>query len=150
MIDQFLTFSAEMTAFPVFELRGTGLAEDYFNTVNRVVGAQVLDQLLAAYASIGITSQPLRDHRLRQRIFGDDKLGPVARNIIKLWYIGIWEPLPTEWTEAYGPLENNDGFTVTAAAYTEGLLWPAIDANPPGAKAPGYASWVSPPRITVV
>ena len=37
--------------------------------------------------------------------------------------------------------------TVTAASYQEGLLWPAIGANPPGAKAPGYGSWAQPPRI---
>jgi hypothetical protein len=150
MMDQFLTFSAEMTAFSVFHLRGTGLADDYFKTVTGVVGEPMLAELLAVYATIGTPSQPERDQKLRQRILGDDKLGPIARNIIKLWYIGIWEELPQAWTEAYGALENNVGFMVSAAAYTEGLLWPAIDANPPGAKAPGYASWVSPPQITVV
>jgi hypothetical protein len=36
---------------------------------------------------------------------------------------------------------------VSAASYTEGLLWPTIGANPNGAKAPGYASWAQPPRI---
>ena len=37
--------------------------------------------------------------------------------------------------------------TVTSASYQEGLLWRAIGANPPGAKAPGYGSWAKPPRI---
>ncbi|HYO83919.1 MAG TPA: hypothetical protein VES20_21125, partial [Bryobacteraceae bacterium] len=41
----------------------------------------------------------------------------------------------------------NVGFMVSAAAYTEGLLWPAIGANPPGAKGPGYGSWALPPRV---
>ena len=150
MMESFLDFSAEMTAFPVFHLQGTGLAEAYFKTVNDVVGAKVVDQLLAAYLAVDTTQQPLREQRIRQQILGDEKLGPIARNIIKLWYLGIWEPLPPAWTTAYGPVENNLGFTVSATAYTEGLLWPAIGANPPGAKAPGYASWVTPPQIAAV
>jgi hypothetical protein len=36
---------------------------------------------------------------------------------------------------------------VNESAYTEGLLWVAIGANPPGAKAPGYGSWARPPQI---
>jgi hypothetical protein len=147
MIDQFLAFSAEITAFSVFELQGTGLAKDYLDAVLKVVGEPIFAELLNAHGAIGSTPQPLRDDRLRREIFGDEKLGPIARNIIKLWYIGIWEELPHAWTEAYGAVENNVGFMVSAAAYTEGLLWTAIGANPPGAKAPGYASWVLSPQI---
>jgi hypothetical protein len=147
MINDFLIFSSEVTAFSVFELRGTGLAEAYFEAVVRVVGQPVLQELLTAYGALEKTPQALRDDRLRREIFGDEKLGPIARNIIKLWYIGIWEELPHAWTESYGAIENNVAFMVSAAAYTEGLLWTAIGANPPGAKAPGYASWVLPPQI---
>ena len=84
---------------------------------------------------------------LRRDIFGDSRLGPIARNVIKLWYVGIWYELPREWSDAYGQRERDTKFTVSPTAYTEGLLWPAMDANPPGAKAPGYASWTRPPRI---
>jgi hypothetical protein len=84
---------------------------------------------------------------MRREVFGHEKLGPIARNIIKLWYIGIWEPLPQHWIERYGPLDTNTGFMVNESAYTEGLLWVAIGANPPGAKAPGYGSWAHPPQI---
>jgi hypothetical protein len=84
---------------------------------------------------------------LRRDIFSHELLGPIARNVVKLWYAGIWYELPREWTEAFGTRENNDTFGVSAAAYTESLLWPAIGANPPGAKGPGYGSWATPPRI---
>ncbi|MGW3913337.1 hypothetical protein ACWEBX_17740, partial [Streptomyces sp. NPDC005070] len=89
----------------------------------------------------------LFDRALRHRIFGDDRLGPVARNVIKLWYAGMWYALPAEWTDRYGARAAGETSTVTAAAYQEGLLWRAIGANPPGAKAPGYGSWAQPPRI---
>ena len=87
---------------------------------------------------------------LRRDLFSDLRLGPVARNVVKMWYVGIWYELPQSWTDAYGARQQNVAFTVSAAAYTEGLLWPSIGANPSGAKAPGYGSWAQPPRIPAV
>ena len=149
-MDRFLAFSAEVTAFSPYELRGTGMAETYLDTAIEVVGDQTVDDLLDAYdkapASIG-KDRALRDAHLRLAIFGDAKLGPVARNIIKLWYVGIWYELPRAWIEAYGASPVDFTQMASAQAYTEGLLWPAIGANPPGAKAPGFASWVGPPQI---
>ena len=150
MSQTFLVFSSEITAFSTFELQGTGLAEDYLNAVVSVIGQPNLDELLNAYSAIEVSDPQLREKLLRRDIFGDEKLGPIARNIIKLWYTGVWNELPHAWTDKYGALEKNVLFIVSAAAYTEGLLWPAIGANPPGAKAPGYGSWALPPNIPVV
>jgi hypothetical protein len=52
--------------------------------------------------------------------------------------LGIWVELPRAWTQTFGALEKNVPFMVSANAYTEGLQWPAIGANPPGAKS----AWV--------
>ena len=144
-MEAFLAFSAEITAFEPFELRGTGMADAYLDTVVRVVGDRIVDDLLAAYSAAPSGSR--RAAHLRLAIFGDARLGPVARNVIKLWYLGIWYELPRAWIDAYGALPANVTFMASAQAYTEGLLWPAIGANPPGAKAPGFASWVGPPQI---
>lgn len=149
-MEAFLAFSAEVTAFTAFQLRGTGMADTYLDTVVRVVGADIVDDLLRAHAlaphAVG-DDRASRDAHLRLTIFGDARLGPVARNILKLWYLGIWYELPRAWIEAHGAGTANVKFMASAQAYTEGLLWPAIGANPPGAKAPGYASWVGPPHI---
>ena len=102
MIDRFVKFSVELTAFSEFELRGTGLAKDYLDAVVRVIGEGILGELLDAYDRIQDQDRGARDARLRREIFGDPKLGPIARHIIKIWYIGIWYELPHEWTEAYG------------------------------------------------
>jgi hypothetical protein len=149
MKEQFVEFSAEVTGFTAFELFGTGMADTYLDeVVTKRIGADRLRKLLAAYSGIKpVTEQKVRTSRMRREIFGDEELGPIARNIIKLWYLGIWEALPQGWVETYGPIDDNKGFTVNASAYVEGLLWVAIGANPPGAKAPGYGSWAHPPEI---
>jgi hypothetical protein len=148
--DRFLDFSAEITAFTTFELLGTGQAQAYYDAVIDIIGADVMKELLDAWNRVRGEPQSVRDLRLRREIFGSEKLGPIARNIIKLWYVGIWYELPQAWTESFGALAKNVEFMVSATAYTEGLLWPAIGANPQGAKAPGYASWVLPPQIPSV
>ena len=143
LLQRFLDFSAEVTAFSTLDLYGTGQAEPYLTTIVTVVGEQALKELLDAYERA-----PQADPRaLHRDVFSSEKLGPVARNIIKLWYAGVWYRLPPEWTESFGARDGDGTFVVSPAAYTEGLLWRAIGANPPGAKAPGYGSWAAPPRI---
>jgi high-affinity nickel permease len=149
-LEPFLEFSARVTAFTVYELQGTGQAEAYLETVVGVVGEAVLGDLLSTFDAIRREADgedAERDRLLRARIFSDERLGPVARNILKLWYVGTWYALPQEWHEAFGSVEDDSTFVVSAAAYTEGLVWSAIGANPPGAKGPGYGTWAMPPTI---
>lgn len=150
LFDEFLFLSVGLTAFEETELLGTGLAHQYLAKVRAACGDEVVTALLdahrAALADVDSVAGSL-DQALRHRIFSDDRLGPVARNVIKLWYSGMWYGLPTEWTDCYGAQNAAETSTVTAASYQEGLLWRAIGANPPGAKAPGYGSWAKPPRI---
>jgi hypothetical protein len=150
LLGRFLALSVDLTAFSEFELQGTGLATDYLAAVRTVVGEKVVTDLLAAHRearSAAGDDQAALERALRHRVLSDERLGPVARNIIKLWYAGAWYELPSEWTEAFGARVADRTFFVSPAAYTEGLLWPAIGANPPGAKAPGFGSWAAPPRI---
>ena len=149
-LQSFVAFSAAVTGFTQFDLRGTGQAEEYRSTVAEVAGDDVLTELLETWARVCDESQGdtgLTRDLLRRSIFSDLKLGPVARSVIKLWYVGIWYALPPEWIDSFGAREKDYTFTVSASAYTEGMLWPAIDGNPPGAKGPGYGSWTGPPRI---
>lgn len=146
MKDKFLAFSAEITAFTTFELLGTGLVDDYLAAVIDVVGEATVEELLRAWDRV-CESGAVTEENLRREIFGDEKLGPIARNIIKLWYIGTWYQLPYAWTQSFGAREKDVTFVVSPAAYVEGLLWPAIGSHPPGAKAPGYGSWANAPVI---
>ncbi len=146
-IDRFLALSAELTAFPVVELVGTGESEAYLATFDRIVGPAAVDAVLDAHAAIADETGPALQRELRRTVFGDSYLGPLARNLIKLWYVGIWYQLPRAWREANGARDGDETFTVSANAYTQGLLWPAIGANPAGANAPGWASWTEAPRL---
>jgi hypothetical protein len=173
LLERFVAFSAEATAFSTVDLWGTGQAADYLATVHEEAGDQILRDLLDA----------ARPGPAGDEVFTDEKLGPLARNIIKLWYSGVWYELPPQWaarfgapvkavpaqrrpgqhgvaghslSESKGPLEQQGrqrtparcaSYVVSAAAYTEGLLWRAIGAHPSGAKAPGYGSWAVPPEI---
>ena len=144
----FLTFSEAVTGFPAFRLQGTGQAELYCATVRDVVGAGILGELLAAYRGVCAAAgqdQEAVARALRREVFSNPKLGPVARQVIKLWYLGIWYQLPAGWRAAYGQSPHDRTFVVSPASFTEGLLWPTIGANPSGAKPFGYGMWAKPP-----
>jgi hypothetical protein len=149
-LQSFLQLSSTITGFSEFRLRGTGEAESYFATVRSVAGDNAVEELLVRYRRIteDAGDDLERHHRsLRAQILSDEWLGPIARNIIKLWFVGTWYQLPTAWRDSFGTAEQDVTFVVSPAAYTEGLLWPTIGANPPGVKGPGYGTWAEPPRI---
>lgn len=145
MIENFIDLSIELTGFTRFALLSTGLSADCLNSAVKAVGAAIVNEMLSQYQTIAVAPPDRRASDIQRLILGDEKYGPIARNIMKMWYIGIWEALPLSWVERYAPLADNIGFMVSGMAYREGLLWLAIGANPPGAKAPGYGSWALPP-----
>lgn len=143
----FLALSVEFTAFSEVELYGTGMAQAYLDTADRIVGKCLVDQILDRHAGIATADPADRLAALRRTLLGDERFGPVLRSIVKLWYIGTWFALPADWQQHYGPKPADGTFVVSPTAYVEGLLWPAIGAHPPGAKAPGFGSWQYPPTI---
>jgi len=146
----FLAFSSVVTGFGGFHLRGTGQGELYLATVDDIVGEQIVGQLLDAFHGVirdAGDDQAAVQAGLRREILADALLGPVARALIKLWYVGTWYQLPVEWRESYGENASDRTFVVSPGSYTEGLLWPAIGATPPGAKALGYGMWATPPLV---
>lgn len=147
----FLALSSALTGFSVFRLKATGQSEAYLATVTDSVGEKTVEALLTAFhaaADAAGDDEAALERGLRRDILSDARLGPVARNLIKLWYVGTWYTLPAEWRESFATGERDDGsFVVSADAYTEGLLWPAVGANPSGAKPFGYGMWARAPRI---
>ena len=148
----FLGLSATLTGYSRFRLLGTGQTDLYLTTTRAAVGDDVLDQLLTTFAEVhrdAAGDQDALDRGLRTQVLSDDRLGPVARNLIKMWFVGTWYELPQEWRDRYAAREPVVTHVVSPASYTEGLLWPTIGANPPGAKGQGFGSWVGPPSIDV-
>jgi hypothetical protein len=146
-LSAFLDLSAALTGFAAIRLRGTGQAEAYLATLTEVVGEATVEALLDVWRKLAAAEV---ERALRLEILSDDRFGPVARNVIKMWYVGTWYALPADWREAHATTDRDRTFVVSPEAYTEGLLWPAIGANPSGAKPLGYGMWATPPRIETV
>jgi hypothetical protein len=140
----FVGLCALLTGFSAHELRGTGNATLHLATLSDMAGPDHAEALLDAYARL-----PKDDaaRALRQAILSDGRLGPLARNLIRLWYSGVWKQLPRDWHETHGGPAADRDFIPAPNAYVEGLLWPAVGANPPGAKPFGYGMWAFPPRV---
>lgn len=146
-LDAFCDLSAMLTGFDAAHLIGTGNAELFWDLLVARAGQSNADALLAVWTG-EVASAEAPDRALRIAILGDPRLGPMARNLIRLWYVGTWKRMPGDWRSAYAPGLADDDTIPAPHAYTEGLLWPAIGANPPGAKPFGYAMWANPPRVT--
>ncbi|MEE4378199.1 MAG: hypothetical protein V2J55_11920 [Candidatus Competibacteraceae bacterium] len=148
--DDFLGLSAALTGFSSFNLQGTGQASLYYSTLIDIVGEGTFFELLDTFH--GLENKTKGDEAvlaecLRQDIFSSDRLGPIARNIIKLWYVGTWYQLPAAWRDTFGVHEKDITVVVSPIAFTEGLLWPTLGVNPPAAKAQGYGSWSHKPSV---
>lgn len=151
----FISLSSALTDFNPYTLQGTGQVDDYLRNLVSLVGESAVESLFSEFSRIvnslisfsGNEKEKELYKQLNISIMGDAYLGPIARNIIKLWYTGTWYQLPSSWRKQYGSHKDDITFFVSPASYTEGLLWKAIDANPSGAKSPGYGSWEKAPNI---
>lgn len=145
-IDEFLALSVVLTGFAPYDLQGTGVADELLATLWRIV-PQPARELLDTWRAIAQAPPPGGvDEGVRTRILGDAKLGPVARNVITMWYTGLWVPLPTQWHYAYGAFPEDQNQVVSALAYQESLVWKAAGTHPMGARQPGFGTWALPPR----
>lgn len=140
----FLALSVILTGFESVELLGTGLVETYANVIISTVGQTISDQLWATTTQI-IARYGDREAQLetaiRHEILASSMLGPIARNIIQLWYVGTWNELPQSWRNLYGNNPNDTTRIISSEAYAQGLVWDVIGAHPPAAKQPGFDSW---------
>jgi hypothetical protein len=139
--DQFVEMSALLTGFGRFQLLGTGVAEGYLREIDAVLPEGVLDELLDAFGRL--PGGAGREAAVRSEILGDPKLGPVARNVILMWYCGTWTALPGTWRSAYGTSPLDTDHVVSAEAYQAGLQWAAAGAHPAGARQQGYGAWAA-------
>ena len=137
----FAALSAALTGFREADLWGTGMVETYLDELFATVGDAIVARLLTA------GDDALRAGELEALVLDDPDLGPVARNVIVLWYLGQWNALPGEWRNRHGASPLDCPRVISADAYAAGLVWRAIGAHPMGAGPPGYGSWAEPPEV---
>jgi hypothetical protein len=138
MRSNFVALSVALTGFDRVRLVGSGMVDEYLRVLTFALPEGVLDALLAACG-------PEPDEAAVPTIMADPKLGPVARNVIVLWYCGTWSPLPDAWQDVYGELPDAPNGVVSAEAYQHGLQWVAAGAHPMGARQQGYGAWAQLP-----
>jgi hypothetical protein len=129
------------------QLFGTGMPGEYLRVLDGALPENVLDEVLAAYERL-----PAGDDRESAAdiiIFGDPKIGPVARNLIVLWYCGVWTVLPQAWREAYGMSGPDKNKVVSAQAYQSGLQWVVAGGHAAGAEQQGFGAWSLAPKEVV-
>ncbi|MBD2252843.1 hypothetical protein [Nostoc parmelioides] len=146
--EYFLNISVVLTGFSKFQLQGTGMATLYFETIRDIIGGDIFAELLTTFHKLKLEKKE-KNHESITQILASEKFGPIARNIIKVWYIATWYALPQSWRDTFGTKEKDGTFVISAQAYPEGLLWQAIGVNPPGAKGQGYATWSEPPLVSL-
>ncbi len=144
----FVAFSSALTGFSEIELQGTGVAPLHWNALVQKVGAAIAGQVMdgACHA----LAQPDPVAAIQNGIWKDPKLGPVVQNLVVLWYVGSWAPMPRQWQEQYlwtqPDLNTSPEWISPPLPYEEALVWKAIYAHPPGARPTGFASWAAPPE----
>ncbi len=141
---EFMTLSALLTGFRMVDLEATGQGAHYFELVRDRAGHRALNRLCACVPLLPDGPRGREDF-VRASIWPDVCVGPLARNLIKLWYLGIWYELPGAWRHEFGGAAVDGTRVVSAEAYVEGLVWTAIGAHPPGAKPMGFGSWTEGP-----
>lgn len=146
--EQFLDFSAVLTGFGRLDLLGTGMLEMYYEALTEIVGESICGELWAEFEKLkrkcGGELEQLEE-QVEKQILPDEKLGPVAKAIVQMWYLGQWNQTPAPWREKYGTNPNDFNHVISAVAYTEGLIWRAAGTHPMGAKQPGFGTWSEPP-----
>ncbi|TMP37771.1 hypothetical protein [Pseudoalteromonas rubra] len=149
-LTDFYHLSATLTGYDLVELQGTGVGPTYCKTLSQWVRQDVIQELYHRAEEIGSLECDSNQAQFYDRIWNCAKLGPVARNIIKMWYLSIWYQLPADWNALYGvddfsadkkPVED---YVISSNAYIQGLVWNALGSHPMGAKQPGYGTWAFP------
>ena len=148
-VADFVALSAVLTGFRKIDLLGTGMARQYHDALISIVGEATSAAFVGA--AMALLQPAGKDADAAEKalatLLSDNKLGPLARNVIKMWYLGNWSQLPQEWRDAYGANARDTDHVVSADAYQEGLVWRAIGSHPAGAKQPGFGTWSLPPEF---
>lgn len=146
--DLFMALSVLLTGFERVELDATGVEREYFDEVLRNAGEPVAKELwLATQRVLEHEQSPARlEIAVREELLSSPKLGPVARNVIQMWYTANWTALPKSWHAEYGGPRDDADHVVSARAYPQGLMWKAINAHPMGGKQQGFGAWSLPPE----
>jgi hypothetical protein len=128
--DDFLFLSRVLTA----HFLDNGLADLYMERMREAAGSQLDDLLDRFQALVKAGHDPVG--AVRDEILPDTVLGPVAKAVLLLWYIGGIQKTP-----------NGDWEMQSADQYYRALVWEAIGAHPPTLSNGYFGHWKYPPEM---
>ncbi|UAA39849.1 hypothetical protein KIH87_05705 [Paraneptunicella aestuarii] len=146
-LNDFYRISAVLTGYDEVKLIGTGVGQSYFDVLTGIIPESIITALNTTFTSLPGSCPDTLNTLVRQEIMANEALGPVARNIIKMWYCSTWFPMPDNWVSKYAVPTQTPGqyqdveFIISDDAYIQGLAWDAVHSHPMGAKQPGFATW---------
>ncbi|MCA1631605.1 MAG: hypothetical protein LC774_14980, partial [Acidobacteria bacterium] len=133
-LTDFVGLSAILTGFGADDLNPqfspAPVAVEYLQTLQSKVDAALVSRMLSTYQTISGLPPAEQPAAVQSQILADPQLGPVARNVIRMWYLSIWY---TDYSDPNNPVTGfSDGTVVSSNAYTKGLAWDAAQAHPMG------------------
>lgn len=144
-LETFVNLSVILTGFSKTTLQPTHdtlkLSEEYFNTLKKEIPANDLDLLSKAVQPLMENNKDIDLLAFQKQIMDDQQLGPIAKNIIQMWYVGIWY---------YIPFQSGNGYIISDKAYTHGLVWTAMQAHPMGYSEENFGYWDEAPAPIVI
>lgn len=141
-VADFLRLSAILTGYDDFELHGTGMLQTYYDELLHIIGGR---EAGALFGALGAVADGDRE-AFETVILDSPRFGPVARNIVRMWYLGVWAQLPRAWRNVHGATSDDTDHVVSAAAYRASLVWPTAGTHPMSAKQQGFGSWSLPSK----
>jgi hypothetical protein len=109
------------------------LAKPYFDRAHAQLGDR-LEALLQKFDDL-IKAGKDPDSAIREDILPDAEVGPAAKVVLLLWYIGGIQNPAGDWEMA------------SADQYYRALVWEAIGAHPPTLSNGYYGHWKYPPEM---
>ncbi len=143
-LQAFVRLSSALTGYSPLQLGATAVASTYQNLLKAILPPDVFGLLMSKAEAL---PDDLRDaEREVEGLLGDPMLGPVLRNIILVWYTGIWNALPEDWREAFGASAPDTTHVVSSGTYQGGLQWLAAGGHASGANHQGFGAWSLAPQ----
>ena len=143
-LDRFSSLSEVLTGFTKVELAGTDMLRIYYAKLLAVVGTEIAADLFSHWQAL-MDAASDRAPAAAAEVLQHPKFGPLGKNIITMWYLGIWKELPQAWANTFGVSAGDRDHVISADAYTEGLAWRSMGTHPMAARQPGFGTWSFPP-----
>ncbi len=148
-LDNFVGLSALLTGFAASTLNPPlspqPVAVEYLAFMRKPeadVDPATLERLLATYQAIALLPPAEQPAQVQAQVLTDPQIGPLARNIIRMWYLSIWY----DGYQSGGVSGFSPGTVVSSNAYTKGLAWDVMQAHPMGYSEMHYGYWADPPE----